>query len=83
MGRYLLGIDVGGTFTDFVAWDRSTNQLTAWKNLSHPEDPTAGILEGLRQLEALADVDIMRLGTTVATNAILERKGAEVAYVTT
>ena len=41
MSRYLVGVDVGGTFTDFVAWDRDTRALGVWKNLSTPEDPTS------------------------------------------
>jgi len=83
MGRYLFGVDVGGTFTDFVACDRQTNAVTAWKNLTVPTDPTAGILAGLASLGAGDGVDVLRLGTTVATNALLERSGAEVAYLTT
>ena len=83
MGRFVIGVDVGGTFTDFVAWDRGTLALSAWKNLSTPEDPTAGILTGLSRLAEPGSIDILRLGTTVATNAILERKGARVAYLTT
>ena len=83
MGRYVIGVDVGGTFTDFVAYDRDSRTLRAWKNLSTPDDPTRGILAGLARLNDPAAVDTLRLGTTVATNAILERKGARVAYVTT
>ncbi|MEQ8232429.1 MAG: hydantoinase/oxoprolinase family protein [Gammaproteobacteria bacterium] len=83
MSRYLLGVDVGGTFTDFVACDRDTHAVHAWKNLTVPDDPTAGILQGLATLDDLAAVDTLRLGTTVATNALLERNGARVAYVTT
>ncbi|MGD9601541.1 MAG: hydantoinase/oxoprolinase family protein [Gammaproteobacteria bacterium] len=83
MGRFLVGIDVGGTFTDFVAYDRTSRALAVWKNLTTPDDPTRGILTGLRRLDAPADAGQLRLGTTVATNAILERKGARVAYVTT
>ncbi len=83
MSRYLVGIDVGGTFTDFVACDRATGAISVWKNLTTPEDPTEGILEGLSRIDEAAAVGHMRLGTTVATNAILERKGATVAYLTT
>ncbi|MEQ8660484.1 MAG: hydantoinase/oxoprolinase N-terminal domain-containing protein, partial [Gammaproteobacteria bacterium] len=83
MSRYLLGVDVGGTFTDFVACDRDTHAVRAWKNLTVPDDPTAGILEGLAALDDPATIATLRLGTTVATNALLERKGARVAYVTT
>src|SRR5918996_3297753 len=81
--RYMLGIDVGGTFTDFVAYDSETRDLDVWKHLSVPQDPVAGIkagLEGFAHPEAIRNA---RLGTTVATNAILERKGAVIAYVTT
>jgi N-methylhydantoinase A len=79
-----LGIDVGGTFTDFVAYDREKKVVEVWKELSTPTDPVVGIIGGLdRYGSDRAAVDHMRLGTTVATNAILERKGATVAYVTT
>ena len=81
---YRLGIDIGGTFTDFVAYDDANQALTAWKNLSTPHDPIQGIMKGLRAFDAGIDaIAGMRLGTTVATNALLEGKGARVAYVTT
>ncbi len=83
MARYLVGVDVGGTFTDFVAWERDTRVLAVWKNLTTPEDPTRGILTGLARIGDPSTVDNVRLGTTVATNAVLERKGARVAYVAT
>jgi N-methylhydantoinase A len=54
-----------------------------WKSLSAPKNPVDGILNGLRQFEQKADIANIRLGTTVATNALLERTGATVAYVTT
>ena len=44
---HLVGIDVGGTFTDFVAFDPSSSELTVWKTLSTPLDPIEGILKGL------------------------------------
>ena len=80
---YLLGIDVGGTFTDFVAYDRATQAIKVWKVPSVPNDPVVGILKGLEPFDARAEIRNIRLGTTVATNAILERSGAVVAYVTT
>lgn len=83
MSRYQLGIDVGGTFTDFVACDVEGRTVTVWKNLTTPEDPTVGILRGLAHLPAAGAIAQVRLGTTAATNAILERKGARVAYVAT
>jgi len=81
--QHRLGIDVGGTFTDFVAYDHVTGTLRAWKNLSTPADPTEGILTGLAAFDRRGQLSGMRLGTTVATNALLEGKGAVVAYVTT
>jgi len=83
MARFLVGVDVGGTFTDFVAWDRDTRELTVWKNLTTPADPTQGILTGLARIGDPACIEHLRLGTTVATNAVLERKGARIAYVAT
>jgi N-methylhydantoinase A len=80
---YRLGIDVGGTFTDFIAIDTSTGSIKTWKNLSTPHDPTEGIIVGLRKLGQATAITGIRLGTTVATNALLERKGARVAYLTT
>jgi N-methylhydantoinase A len=79
----MLGVDVGGTFTDFVSYDRDSKSLSVWKNLSTPADPTDGVLRGLERLDSPQSVSNMRLGTTVATNAILERKGARIAYLTT
>ncbi|MBV9245976.1 MAG: hydantoinase/oxoprolinase family protein [Methylobacteriaceae bacterium] len=81
--RSVLGIDVGGTFTDFVAYDFRTNAIKTWKEPSTPDDPVEGIVAGLKRngdCDAIANV---RIGTTVATNALLERKGATIAYVTT
>jgi N-methylhydantoinase A len=81
--RYMLGIDVGGTFTDLVAYDREAGRLEVWKVPSVPGDPVAGILAGLVAFAGRDSVANIRLGTTVATNALLEKKGAVVAYVTT
>ncbi len=78
-----LGIDIGGTFTDFVSFDSKTNKVKAWKNLSTPENPFEGVLKGIKEIEELNSIKKIRLGTTIATNAILQRKGANVAYITT
>src|ERR1700738_84444 len=80
---YRLGIDIGGTFTDFVAYDESNRALKAWKNLSTPHNPIEGIMTGLRSFSEIDAIGGIRLGTTVATNALLEGKGARIAYVTT
>ena len=79
----MVGIDVGGTFTDFVSYDPETKKIEVWKNPSTPSDPNDGILTGLKKFETPGDIKNLRLGTTIVTNAILERKGATVGYVTT
>lgn len=80
---YRLGVDIGGTFTDFVVYDEASGELHAWKNLSTPADPSEGVMTGLRTFGKQSEISGIRLGTTVATNALLEGKGARVAYVTT
>ena len=80
---YYVGVDIGGTFTDFVAFDIAKNTITAWKNPSTPAEPFDGVMDGLRKIPNLEAVSRLRLGTTIATNAILQRNGAKVAYVTT
>ena len=75
----VVGIDVGGTFTDFVLlWD---GQMAVYKLPSTPADPSRGILKGIKELKA--DGASFVHGSTVATNALLERKGARTALVTT
>jgi N-methylhydantoinase A len=81
--RSVLGIDVGGTFTDFVVYDPATKAVTVWKEPSTPGDPVTGILNGLAAYAERGRLENLRIGTTVATNAVLERKGAVVAYITT
>jgi N-methylhydantoinase A len=76
-----IGVDVGGTFTDLVFMDEG--RLWTRKVLSTPRDPAGGVLQGLSQ-EALEEVRWQLVhGSTVATNALLERKGAKVALITT
>ncbi|MBN9509118.1 MAG: hydantoinase/oxoprolinase family protein [Alphaproteobacteria bacterium] len=81
--RFMVGIDVGGTFTDFVAYDRETKEIDVWKHLSVPANPVDGILAGMASFAHRGEIANIRLGTTVATNALVERKGATIAYVTT
>ncbi len=79
-----LGVDTGGTFTDFIAV--SAGKLLSFKLPSTPAQPELAILQGLaRVLDELGKADALDLvhGTTVATNALLERKGARTALVTT
>lgn len=79
----MLGADIGGTFTDFVAHDDGTGRTEVWKVPSVPADPIRAILDGLEGYPSRDGIGHLRVGTTVATNAILERQGAVVAYVTT
>src|SRR5215207_6819438 len=75
-----VGIDVGGTFTDLVALD-GRKILTA-KVPSTPEDQSEGVMRSLEAVEA-SDVEAFAHGMTVATNALLERRGARTALLTT
>ena len=82
MTSKVVGIDTGGTFTDFVLLDEGRDQLRVHKVLSTPDNPAKAVLAGLRHLLNGAAADIVH-GSTVATNALLERKGAKAALVTT
>jgi N-methylhydantoinase A len=88
---FTIGIDVGGTYTDLVAIDENANVVFG-KSPSTPADQSVGVMAGLDELarrlkmtraEMLASTDRIVHGTTVATNALLERKGAKVALLTT
>ena len=79
-----VGIDIGGTFTDLTAVDESTGRIVVTKVPSQPRQEAAALLTGLAAL-GIASRDVRRLvhGTTVGTNAVLERRGARVAVLTT
>src|SRR5712692_4608269 len=77
----LVGVDTGGTFTDIVLLQEG--KLRVFKVLSTPSDPSRAILDGLRQLDALNDLRVLVHGSTVATNAVLERKGVSTGLITT
>src|SRR5258708_30529898 len=88
---FTIGVDVGGTYTDLVATDE-TGQTIFAKSPSTPADQSIGVMAGLEELarrrgvtraEMLATTDRLVHGTTVATNGLLERKGAKVALLTT
>ena len=82
--RYILGVDTGGTFTDFACLTPEGRWLR-WKQLSTPDDPSRAILEGLEHLLPGVDPRELELvhGTTVGTNAFLQRKGARTCLITT
>ena len=76
-----IGIDVGGTFTDFVAYDEVQQRLRSHKVLTTPEAPARGVLEGLRGLGTRGGS--IAHGSTIVTNAIVEGRGAATALITT
>lgn len=76
-----IGIDIGGTFTDFVSFDESSQQFQTFKILSTPHAPEEAVLSGLARFSG-SRYQIIH-GSTVATNALLERKGATTALITT
>ena len=87
-GRYRVGFDIGGTFTDFVLYDADTAEGRVHKCLTTPDDPSQGALEGLNDLLAstslgTADVSHLIHGTTLVSIAIIERRGAKLALLTT
>src|SRR5581483_2792272 len=91
MSSYLVGVDIGGTFTDCVVLDED-GRITATKASSTPHNFADGMLEAMRvAAERLGrpfgafcnDIDVLTHGTTVGTNALIQRKGAKVGLITT
>jgi len=83
-----IGIDIGGTFTDFVAVDDASGRVFTEKVLTSPHDPAEAVLHGLDLMFAAhgldpASVEAVIHGTTLVANALIERKGARTALVTT
>ena len=89
---YRLGIDAGGTFTDFVLEDRVAGRVDIYKTLSTPNDPTEAIKSGLQligenlgisPIEVISQCDLCINGTTVGLNALIQHKGAKVGLIST
>ena len=83
-----IGVDIGGTFTDFALLNEATSQTRIHKELTTPNNPAAAVIGGILKLLAVADVEIAEVqaivhGTTLVTNAIIERKGATVGMLVT
>ncbi|MFC0407466.1 hydantoinase B/oxoprolinase family protein [Roseomonas elaeocarpi] len=86
--RWRVGFDIGGTFTDFILYDAAEGTVRLHKRLTTPHDPAEAALLGLEELVAmagitLADVGEIIHGTTLVTNAVIERKGAKLGLITT
>ena len=79
----ILGVDIGGTFTDFFLFDASTRSFRTTKTPSNRGDEAVGFLGGLKSLGSETSKATIVHGTTVGTNALLERKGARIGVITT
>lgn len=86
-GPFRIGVDIGGTFSDFVVLDEGTGRLSVLKVPSTPQDPSDAVLLGLQQLATAGlqggSVRFFSHGTTIATNALLEGKGARTGLLIT
>jgi N-methylhydantoinase A len=83
-----IGVDVGGTFTDFVLYDENSGRVQTGKRLTTPEDPSIAMLAGIERLLeetglSAADVHSVVHGTTLVTNTVIEGTGAKVGLITT
>ena len=86
--NYRLGFDIGGTFTDIVIYSIKKREIFLHKCLTTPKDPSVGALQGISELLeklniSLSDVSHAIHGTTLITNAIIEKKGCKLGYLTT
>ena len=85
---WVIGVDVGGTFTDFFAFDDASGAIRLYKTPSTPDDPARAVLSGLHDFARRDGIDIAALtrlshGTTVGTNALIQRRGGRVGLVVT
>jgi N-methylhydantoinase A len=83
-----LGIDIGGTFTDFIALDSASGRASVWKRLTSPADPSEAVVAGVEELLAVyggepSEVAVVVHGTTLVANALIERTGSTVALLAT
>ena len=85
---FRIGVDIGGTFTDFALHDGRGASIAIHKRLTTPADPSVAVLDGIKALAAENNVDIADVieivhGTTLVTNAVIERKGARTGMLVT
>ena len=83
-----LGVDIGGTFTDFALFDERGYEIAVLKRLTTPADPSIAVIEGTaallrREDVPMAEVDTIAHGTTLVTNAVIERRGAKTGMAVT
>ncbi|WP_028784032.1 hydantoinase/oxoprolinase family protein [Thalassobacillus devorans] len=84
MKQYRLAVDVGGTFTDVFLFNEQTGEISVTKTASTPSNPEQGILDGIAKAEINGeDIKVFSHGTTVGTNALIERKLPKTALITT
>jgi N-methylhydantoinase A len=82
-GTRIVGVDVGGTFTDLACFDEATGTFSTAKVPSNRGDEAVGFIEGLAKFGAISELGAIIHGTTVGTNALLERKGCRLGLITT
>jgi len=85
---YRIGVDIGGTFTDFALFDEASGAMSIHKQLTTPHDPSEAVIEGIGALLSAAKVSLTEVaevahGTTLVTNAVIERKGAVTGMLAT
>lgn len=83
MSGWIVGVDVGGTFTDVFAINETTGEIVTAKTPSTPQDQSIGFLNGLNAVAPVEEMEAVVHGTTVGTNALLERKGARTGVIAT
>ena len=80
----VIGIDTGGTFTDLIAFESTAKRIVTAKRPSTPSTPQQAVFDALERAGIPPrEIDFLILGTTIATNALHERAGARVLYITT
>ena len=83
MGKYSIGVDIGGTFVDAILFDGETGETRLEKDVTTPKNLSTGVLNAIDKLEiALGDVGVIVHGTTLGLNAIIERRGAKTGIIT-
>ncbi|MDG1272883.1 MAG: hydantoinase/oxoprolinase family protein [Alphaproteobacteria bacterium] len=83
-----LGIDIGGTFTDFALLDQAGHKLAIHKQLTTPSDPSIAVVDGIKEIlrknyVSISDISVIAHGTTLVTNAVIERNGVATGMLVT